>query len=369
MNFTRRRFVRSAAAALGGRLGAPLLPGRNTRIAAQSPVSGSTHRLGLDNFSVRAMGWKAPALVDYAASLGCESLFISDLDAFDSLSDDSLDGVRQRAAAKGLKLQLGTWSVCPTSKAFRPNRGTAEEHLALGLRAATALGSPVLRVVLGTWEDRLTDGGIERHMDSLATVCRSQRSRALDAGVRIAIENHAGDMYSTELASLVQALGTDFAGVNLDSGNAMWTLEDPIDSLETLGPYTVTTSLRDSAAWESEQGARVAWTAMGEGQIDQKAFFARFRQLCPGVPVHIETISGFNREFAYLTPEFWTAWPKMPASRFAHFLAIARRGKAVAPWQPPNAADRKAAEQAYQRGEIERSLGYCRRELGLGQTR
>jgi 3-oxoisoapionate decarboxylase len=326
------------------------------------------HRLGLDNFSVRGMGWKAPQLVDYSASLGCTSLFISDLDAFDSLEDAALTKIREQAATKGLQIHLGTWSVCPTSKAFKPNRGTADEHLALGIRAAKAIGSPVIRVALGTWEDRLTDGGINRHIESLLAVCRRQRSRALDAGVKVAIENHAGDMHSTELARLVEAAGTDYVGVNFDSGNALWTIEDPIDALGNLGRYTVTTSLRDSAVWETPNGAAVAWTAMGEGQIDLDAFFTKFDRLCPGVAVHIETISGFNREMPYLTEDFWRAWPSMPAPAFARFLALAKRGKPRAPFEPPAGQGRAAAEQAYQRGEIERSLKYCKEKLGLGQA-
>jgi sugar phosphate isomerase/epimerase len=324
------------------------------------------HALGLDNFSVRAMGWKARQLVDYAASLGCDSLFITDLDAFESMDDSALHAIRQQATASNIRIQLGTWSIDPTSKAFRPKWGTAEEHLALGIRAAKALGSPVLRVVLGTFEDRLTDGGIARHIEQVVKVCRSQKSRAVDAGVKIAVENHAGDMHSTELVQLVETAGKDFVGVNLDSGNALWTLEDPLDSLRTLAPYVLTTSLRDSAVWETPKGAAVAWTAMGEGQIDLKAFFAAFDELCPGVPVHIETISGFNREFAYLTPEFWKAWPSMPADRFARFLAIARQGRARPTFQAPAGEDRQKAEQAYQKGEIERSLKYCKDVLGLG---
>ena len=312
------------------------------------------------------MGWKAPQLVDYAASLGCDSLFITDFDAFDALDDDALRAIRRQAAAKGLAIQLGTWSIDPTSKAFRPKWGTAEEHLALGIRAAHALGSPVLRVVLGTFEDRLTDGGIARHIEQVVKVCQSQKSRAVDAGVKIAVENHAGDMHSTELVQLVEAAGKNFVGVNLDSGNALWTLEDPIDSLRTLAPYVLTTSLRDSAVWETPKGAAVAWTAMGEGQIDLKAYFAAFHELCQGVPVHIETISGFYREFPYLTPEFWKAWPAMPADRFARFVALARQGMSRPTFQPAAGEDRKVAEQAYQRGEIERSLKYCKDVLGLG---
>jgi sugar phosphate isomerase/epimerase len=349
---TRRQFIATTAGA----------------VAASATTGAQTgrHALGIDNFAVRAMGWKAPQLVDYAASLGCNSLFITDFDALESMEDAYLTSVRERAAAKSLKVQLGTWSIDPTSKAFRPKWGTAEEHLALGIRAAKALGSPVLRVVLGTWEDRLTDGGIARHIEQVVKVCRSQKSRAVDANVKIAVENHAGDMHSTELRQLVETAGKDFVGVNLDSGNALWTLEDPLDNLRTLARYVATTSLRDSAVWETPKGAVVAWTAMGEGQVDLKTYFDEFTKLCPGVPVHIETISGFNREFAYLTPEFWRAWPDMPAERFARFLAIAKQGKARPTFQPPQGEGRQKAEQEYQRGEIERSVKYCKDVLNLG---
>jgi sugar phosphate isomerase/epimerase len=351
---TRRDFIATTA-------GAAL-----ASVARPSLAQTGRHALGLDNFAVRAMGWKAPALVDYAASLECDSLFITDFDAFESMDDAALEAVRRQAAAKGLRIQLGTWSIDPTSKAFRPKWGTASEHLALGIRAAKALGSPVLRAVLGTFDDRLTEGGIARHIEQVVRVCRQQKSRAVDAGVRIAVENHAGDLHSTELVQLVEAAGRDFVGVNLDSGNALWTLEDPIDNLRTLAPYVLTTSLRDSAVWETPKGAAVAWTAMGEGQIDLKAYFTAFRELCPGVPVHIETISGFNREFAYLTPEFWKAWPAMPADRFARFLALAKAGRPREPFRPPGGEERQQAEQAYQRGEVERSLRYCRDVLDLG---
>jgi 3-oxoisoapionate decarboxylase len=354
MSLSRRQFLASSAAAAASLAARPL--------AAQA-----ANPLGLDNFAVRAMGWKALELVDYAASLAVDSLFISDLDAFESLEEPHLATVRAHARDRGIALHVGTWSICPTSKAFRPNRGSAEEHLATGIRVARALGSPALRVILGTLDDRLTDGGIDRHIEATVQVCRSQRSRAVDAGVKIAVENHAGDMHSTELVRLIEAAGPDYVGASLDMGNALWALEDPLDNLERLAPYTLNTSMRDSAVWQSERGARIAWTAMGEGDIDLKAYFARFRELCPGVPVHVETISGFNREFAYLDPQFWKAWPALPARAFAPFLAIARRGRPRDAWQPPPGEERKQAEQAYQRGELEQSLIYCRHQLGLGR--
>jgi len=329
--------------------------------AAEAPARAGV-KLGLDNFAVRAMNWKAPALLEYAAGLKLDSILISDLDAFESLEEKPLAEVKAKARDLGVQIHVGTWSICPTSKAFKNKWGTAEEHLALGIRVAKALGSPVIRCVLGTGEDRRTDGGIEARIADTVKVCQACRSRAVDAGVKIAVENHAGDMQSWELVTLIQAAGKDYVGANLDSGNACWTMEDPLENLQTLAPYVATTSLRDSMVWEYEQGAKVQWTAMGGGDVDLKKYFEEFARLCPGVPVHIETISGFARELPYLKPEFWSVWPKARASDFAKFVALAKRGKAIPPHRSPDAK----AEQEYQKGELEESIRYCKETLRLG---
>jgi sugar phosphate isomerase/epimerase len=319
-------------------------------------------KLGLDNFAVRALGWKAPQLIDYAASLRTDSLFITDLGPFESRDDGYLKDLRKKAADQDLQIHLGSWSICPTSKAFKKDWGSAEEHLALGIRMAQALGSPVFRVILGTREDRKTEGGIEARIRDTVKVLKSQRTKAMDAGVKIAVENHAGDMQAWELVTLVELAGKEFVGVNLDSGNAAWTLEDPRESLEILGPFTLTTSLRDNMIWETGNGAKVQWTAMGEGLQDWGSYFKRFAELCPGVPVHIETISGFAVEFPYLKDEFWAAFPKARAKDFAKFLALAKRGHPLDVREPSELK----AKQEFQKGEAERSIRYCKEVLGLG---
>ena len=354
-NLNRRTFLKTGVAATTALAAAPALLAQERKV-----------KLGLDNFAVRAMKWKADALIDYAAQLKTDSLFITDFYAFENFEDSYLTGLRKKAADKGLEIQLGTWSICPTSTAFKKDWGTAEEHLALGIRMAKALGSPVLRVILGRQEDRKTPGGIQARIEDTVKVCKSQRSRALDAGVKIAVENHAGDMQARELVQLIEAAGKDYVGANMDSGNAVWTLEEPMASLEILGPYTLTTSLRDSAIWESDRGATVQWTAMGDGTVDLKAYFKRFAELCPNAPVHIETISGFNREFPYLQPGFWDIFPNMPAMDFAKFVALAKKGKPRDAWRAPQGVSREQAEQQYQKSEIEKSIRYCKEALGLG---
>ncbi len=322
-------------------------------------------KVGLDNFAVRAMGWKAPRLVEYAAELKCDSLLISDLLAFESLDDAYLRDVWAKAAALNVDLYLGSWSICPTSVRFKKDWGTAEEHLRLGLRCAKTLGSPVFRVILGGADDRKTPGGIKARMVDTVEVLKKCRSQALELGVKVAIENHAGDLHSWELRELIETAGADFVGANFDSGNAAWTLEDPMDAFETVGPYIICSSLRDDMIWESEDGATVQWTAAGDGLIDWKKLVARWATLCPKVPIMIETISGFARPFPYKKEEFWQHYDKR-ADRLAAFEALAKRGHKIDPFKPADGADKKLAEQNFQRAQVERSIRYLREQVGLG---
>lgn len=349
---SRRDFARTLATATAGVALSRALP---ARAAAPS----RRIKLGIDNFAVRALKWKGRELVDYAASLKLDTLFITDLPGLGSLEEANARELRQYAADKGLEILLGSWSICPTSKTFRKDWGTAEEHLALGLKLSKAVGSPAFRVVLGSREDRRTPGGIEARIEDTVKVLKSQRSLAQDLGVKVAIENHAGDMRATELITLIEGAGKDWVGANMDSGNAAWTLEDPLDSLEKLGPYALTTSLRDSAIWETPKGCKVQWTAMGAGKVvDLEKYFSRYAELCPKVAVNIETISGFAVEFPYLEAGFWDAWPKVTAAEFSRFLAVAKRGTPMEQFDGNNPDRQKA--------DIAESIRYCKEVLGLG---
>jgi sugar phosphate isomerase/epimerase len=358
---TRRSFLQTASGLVGTALVLPGLTGI-ARAADAPPL-----KLGLDNFAVRAMGWKAKQLIDYAAEQQCDTLFITDLDALESLEPGPLEEVKAHAAAKQIELLLGTWSICPTSKRFRDKWGTASEHLRLGIRTAKALGSPVLRVVLGSWEDRKTEGGIRARIADSVKVLKECRDDAVAAGIKLAMENHAGDLLAHELVDLVEQAGSDFVGVNFDSGNAVWTFEDPLYSLKRLGKYTLTTSLRDSWVWESENGLTVQWTSMGDGYVDWKEFFALFAKLCPNVAVNIETISGFNRELPLFQPDFAAVYKEASMAGLAPILKAAEKGEPHAGWSPPAGVERAEAEKAAQREQLERSLKYCREVLGMGR--
>lgn len=351
MIHTRRSFLKTAAATA---LAAPF-----AKTAAAPTATGL--KFGFDNFSIRALGLKAGPLLDYAAQQQVGCLLFSDLDVYESHEASYLGDLRKKAADLGIALYAGTGGICPSGHRFSGKWGSAEEQLKLTIRIARDLGSPVARCYQGFAEDRKSPGGIKaRNRDTLA-VLKSVRSFAIDHGVKIAIENHAGDMQSRELRELVEEAGRDFVGVTIDSGNATWALEDPFENLEILGPYTVCSGIRDNRIWEDEDGAQIAWTAMGEGQLDMKAYAKRFAELCLDAPFILEIISGFARPLPYLKPDFWKGYEQTPAESFARFLALAKKGQAVPAFKPEG--DKKAAEQAYQQAELGRSIAWCKANL------
>jgi sugar phosphate isomerase/epimerase len=270
-------------------------------MAQATGATGAAARLslGFDNFSIRALGWKAGQILDYAAAQKVDCVLLSDLDVYENHSDSYLKDLGKKSRDLGVTLYAGTGGICPSSVRFSKKWGTADEHLALAIKVAQALGSPALRCYQGVGEDRKTPGGIPARQQDTIKVCHAAKSRAVDAGVKIAIENHAGDMQAWELQELVEACGRDFVGVTIDCGNATWTLEDPLANLEILAPYVLLSGMRDSMIWDDENGVQVQWTAMGEGLIDMKAYAKRYTELCPQAPFILEIISGFARPYSW----------------------------------------------------------------------
>ena len=314
--------------------------------------------LGFDNFSIRACQWKAPQLLDYAAAQKCDTILFSDLNVYQSHDDNYLRNVKKQADDLGLKIHAGTGSICPTSNTYNDKWGDAVTHLSLTIRVAKALGSPVARCYLGNSDDRSSEGGLAARIADTVEVCKKVRDLALDSGVKIAIENHAGDMQARELVQLIEAAGPDYVGATLDAGNATWALEDPLRNLQILGPYAVSTGIRDSMVWQDADPVMVQWTAMGEGQVDWDAYFDLFAQVCPDVPCQLEIISGFARPFSIWDDDFWKPYGEVRAADFMRFFKMSFAGKDL------QASDANNAD--YQKAELERSLQFCREELGLG---
>ena len=329
-------------------------------------------KLGFDSYSIRAFQWKAVELLDYAAKLKLDTVQLSSLGDYESLEPAYLQRVKDHAARVGISIDAGIGCICPSSPAYNKKEGEPEQYLARGLRVSAAVGSHVMRCYMGSRDNRRTELPLEAHIENTVKVLRAVRSQALDAQVRIAVENHAGDMQARELKGLIEAAGKDFVGATLDTGNPMWVVEDPFVTLETLAPYVATSHVRDSAVFEHPRGAAAQWVALGDGSVDFVRFAGLFHQLCPKAAMQLEIITGRPPEvLPYLEPDFWKPFRQTPAWEFARFVALAKSGRpflgnmVIGQWSD-NSPILEAALKEQQRADLERSLEYAKTKLGVG---
>jgi sugar phosphate isomerase/epimerase len=334
--------------------------------AAETPV-----KLGFDTYSLRAFKWKGIQLLDFAAAQKLDTIQFSALEDYGGLDTQNLGKVKDRAAQLNISIDSGMGCICETSKSFKGR--PAREQLLEGLQVAKTVGSKVMRCYMGSADDRQGPGGIERHMETTIKLFRSVRAEAMDMGVKIAIENHAGDMQARETRAVIEESGKEFVASCLDTGNPVWTIEDPFVTLEVLAPYVVTTHVRDSCVFEHPRGAAFQWVALGDGNVDLPRFVSEFRRLCPQSTMQLEIITGRPpRVMPYFEADFWKAYSKMPATEFARFVALARSGHPFmgamviedVPGKRPPVMDEALKEQ--QRVDLERSFEYARKTLNVG---
>lgn len=307
----RRRFLMTAAAALhtSGWLHAQGPAARVELGSVDGSIGGNqfTPIQVLDHFSAIKLTW---AMISLPPAM---------------LADEAtVRQVRDHADRLGLKLQLAFGSVCPTARSFNAKLGTVEEQVARALKASQIFGAKCMRVILGGDPER---SQIEMHIDNMVKAVRGMRSRILDSGIKLAVENHGGDLQAREMKMMIEAVGPDVMGVCLDSGNPVWMLEDPHMTLETLIPYAETSHVRDSAVWKVPEGIAVRWVNMGEGNVDIDGWIRKFIQAKPGLPIIFENlVSGNPRVHAIYDLKFWDNWRRMPAWELSRFLAIAEKG-------------------------------------------
>jgi sugar phosphate isomerase/epimerase len=328
-------------------------------------------KLGVDNFSLRFNDWDVFQLLDYCQRVGLEVLHLSDLAPFTSLEQSYLDEVKQHAAHHRIAIEVGMGSICPTSNTFSDANGSATEQLTRMLHIAAHFDSPGVRCFLGNNADRRPYADFYRHIDAAIESCRSVRALALDLGIKIAIENHAGDMQGRELKQLIERAGPEYVGACIDAGNPLWVGESPFTTLEHLAPYVVMSHIRDTAVWAHPKGAAAQWVPMGVGNVQIEAWSAQYIAQCPNTNFTMEIIATLPpRVLNYLEEDYWDIYPEMPAVDFARFLQHVARGSA--PTIPIMSADWgnltseiRTALGVTQQHQLEQSIRFCRQNLNI----
>jgi 3-oxoisoapionate decarboxylase len=333
-------------------------------------------KLGVSANTLNYQDFGIAESLDYAAQAGLDTVQLHRL-KLASADPDYLRTVKDHADRLGLSIELMHGCIDRYGANFHSERGAPEEQMRPAFEIARALGSPVFQVFMGNMNDRLDSVPFAQRLEGVALAVDAVKPLIEETGVRLAIENH-GDTTARELAGFIESIGTEYAGVCLDTGNPTTMAEDPLLTVEVLAPYTLMTAFRDSLVWRAEDGAMVQWVPMGAGNTDLPAMIAVLKARAPDVALSLELITaGPPRSVPYLKPDarVWRMFPHALAKDFARFVALAHKGP-TGPvemiWRPDaGAPEGVLAEQlkAQQLRHYAQSFDYCREVLGLGERR
>jgi len=158
---------------------------------------------------------------------------------FPSVEPSYLAGIRAMLDSYGLD-RVYAWGH-PDGLEGGTNEAAYGEMLN-SLKHAQAIGATVMRVVGSSLRFRNQPHGPQ--LERLTRMFRKAVRVAEEYGIRMAIENHI-DFNGREMLSLLRSVDSPFLGINFDTGNFVRLLDDPVEAMDALAPYTYASHIKD----------------------------------------------------------------------------------------------------------------------------
>jgi sugar phosphate isomerase/epimerase len=135
---------------------------------------------------------------------------------------------------------------------------------------ARLIGADVMRIVASSLMFRFEPHGPQ--IDILVDWLKDAVQVAEANGVRLAVENHI-DYTSDECVELLDRVGSPYLGLNLDTGNFLRLLDDPVEGAKKLANRVYATHIKDLKPVKGLNAT--AWyffssTPVGEGLVDNQ---------------------------------------------------------------------------------------------------
>jgi 3-oxoisoapionate decarboxylase len=163
-------------------------------------------------------------LIDKADSFGLKLLQLADNLPVEYWSEDELLDLLRYSGDRKVSIEMG-------------GRGLTPEHTLKCLLAAEKLHSPILRMVIDS-------AGFEPGLESINGIIHDLLPEFKSRNIRLAIENH--DRFrARDFERIIQAAGTEFVGICLDSVNSMGAGEGFEEVARILLPYTINLHIKD----------------------------------------------------------------------------------------------------------------------------
>jgi sugar phosphate isomerase/epimerase len=250
-------------------------------------------RIGFDHYTIEHRGLSAAETLEFARDRelgGVQFLEPSMIDR--DMNPERLAGFRRQADRMGLYVEVGIPSPNPVRRSRLEDRVIEPPEHARELRrhleAVAALGCHHARAYIGDRHDRFrTDTRWEAQKAASLEVLRQLAPVLRDLKLRVAIETHA-DLTADELFQFVDRLGTDVAGVTLDTGNLPMRLDDPMTAAQRLAPLVLGTHLKDAVLAFTPRG--LCWQArpVGSGIVPIPDILAVLQRANPALALSIE---------------------------------------------------------------------------------
>jgi sugar phosphate isomerase/epimerase len=118
---------------------------------------------------------------------------------------------------------------------------------------------------------------------SFEAVTVAEVARAAEAhGLTIAFENHQ-DYRASEVAAVIEGVGSPALRANFDTGNPVAVIEDPLEAARAVGRYAVMVHLKDFRVQASTTVGepRILWAPIGRGDLELASVLAVLQAEAP----------------------------------------------------------------------------------------
>lgn len=139
--------------------------------------------------------------------------------------------------------------------------------------------------------------------------------------IPLAIENHKDWRLDQEIA-IFKSYSSEYLGACLDFGNNISLCEDPMEVVEKLAPFTITTHVKDMGVEPYDNGFLLSELRLGEGFLDLKKMISLLR---PTVRLNLEMITRDPLKVPCLTDRYWATFPDARATQLAHALHLVQQ--------------------------------------------
>ena len=181
--------------------------------------------------------------------------------------------------------------------------------------------------------------------------------------VKLAVENHK-DWRAPELANAMKQLNSEWVGVTLDFGNSISLVEDPMEVIETLVPFVVSTHVKDMGVEEYADGFLLSEVPLGKGFLDLEKIVALCKKHNPAVTFSLEMITRDPLQIPCLKDEYWKVFDGIHGSDLARTLRMVKQHPYGSPL--PRVSQLSGEEKlAMEEENIVKCLAYSKERLGL----